>query len=127
ASTRGFGPVRIEVGGKREEPTILTRQDWRGPRSGWGPNDLGVWELEIARDGVYELAARVLPRRFPTVARAAIRGVSRQIELQPGADAFAFHDLNLTAGPGRLEVWVEGNGATAGVLGVTVGRRGTWQ
>ena len=29
-STRGFEPVRIALGGPRENPTILTRQDWRG-------------------------------------------------------------------------------------------------
>ena len=31
SSTRGFGPVRIELGGTAQNPTILTRQDWRGP------------------------------------------------------------------------------------------------
>ena len=51
AATRGFEPVRIEIGGQRENPTILTRQDWRGPRAGWGPNDLGYWEVEVAARG----------------------------------------------------------------------------
>ena len=32
SSTRGFDPVRIEIGGPREDLTVLTRQDWRGPR-----------------------------------------------------------------------------------------------
>ncbi len=32
SSTRGFAPIRIAIGGPRENPTILTRQDWRGPR-----------------------------------------------------------------------------------------------
>src|SRR5262249_28552367 len=35
SSTRGFEPIRIAIGGAREDPTVLTRQDWRGPRSGW--------------------------------------------------------------------------------------------
>ena len=37
SSTRGFEPVRIALGGPRENPTILTRQDWRGPRAGCDP------------------------------------------------------------------------------------------
>ncbi len=49
SSTRGFDPIRIEIGGDREDPTILTRQDWRGPRAGWGPNDQGHWEVEVSR------------------------------------------------------------------------------
>ncbi len=36
STTRGFDPVRIDIGGTREDPTILTRQDWRGPRAGCG-------------------------------------------------------------------------------------------
>ncbi len=32
ASTRGFAPIRIDIGDPRENPTVLTRQDWRGPR-----------------------------------------------------------------------------------------------
>ena len=46
-----FQPVRIAIGGERENPTILTRQDWRGPRSGWGLNDQGHWEVEVSRSG----------------------------------------------------------------------------
>ncbi len=49
SATRGFDPVRIEVRGTRDDPTILTRQDWRGPRAGWEPNDLGYWELSVPR------------------------------------------------------------------------------
>src|SRR5260370_42032068 len=48
---RGFAPIRIEIGGDRENPSYLTRQDWRGPLSRWNPNDLGYRELHGARPG----------------------------------------------------------------------------
>ena len=51
SSTRGFDPVRMDIGGPDEDPTVLTRQDWRGPRAGWKPNDLGYWEVRIVRGG----------------------------------------------------------------------------
>ena len=51
SSTRGFDPIRIEIGGPREDPTVLTRQDWRGPRAGTKPNDLGYWEVRVVQGG----------------------------------------------------------------------------
>ena len=123
AATRGFEPVRIEIGGQRENPTILTRQDWRGPRAGWGPNDLGSWKVEVARAGRFDLTAHLTPRRFPTVAHVKLRGASREIKLGPDAAECTFPDLPLTAGPGQLEAWVEGNRASAGVLDISVRRK----
>jgi hypothetical protein len=122
ASTRGFDPVRIEIGGPRENPTILTRQDWRGPRAGWGPNDLGYWEVEVARGGRFDISFRLTPRRFPTVAQVALRGVRRELSLKPGVAECTFHAVPWSAGPGRLEAWVDGNRASAGVLELTIRR-----
>jgi arylsulfatase A-like enzyme len=122
SSTRGFEPVRIAIGGDREDPTILTRQDWRGPRSGWGVNDLGHWEVEVVRDGRFDVSLRLTPRRFPTTVHLKLRGVERAVKLEPEAAECTFRDVPWTAGPGRLEVWVEGNRATAGALDVTLRR-----
>jgi hypothetical protein len=123
AATRGFDPIRIELGGPRENPTILTRQDWRGPRAGWGPSDLGSWEVVVARDGRFDLTLHLTPRRSPTMAAIRLRGVHRQLSLDPGAAECTFAEVPLTAGPGRLEAWVAGDGATTGVLDLTVRRR----
>jgi len=122
AATRGFDPIRIELGGPRENPTILTRQDWRGPRAGWGPNDVGAWEVDVARAGRFDLTLHLTPRPVPTVASIRLRGVHRQLSLDPGAAECTIHDVPLSAGPGRLEAWVEGNHATAGVLDLAVRR-----
>jgi arylsulfatase A-like enzyme len=51
-SSGGFAPPRIVVGSEHENPTLLTRQDWRHPGEGWG--ELGHWEIEFARDGKYQ-------------------------------------------------------------------------
>ena len=61
SSTRGFGPVRIEIGGPREDLTVLTRQDWRGPRAGVKPNDLGYWEANLVRGGRFKVTLRLTP------------------------------------------------------------------
>jgi hypothetical protein len=123
ASTRGFDPIRIVIGDPRETPTILTRQDWRGPRSGWGPGDFGAWELDVARAGRFEVTLHLVPRPFPTVASIRLRGVERQLQLDSGAAECTFHEVPLTAGPGRLEARVEGNHTTTGVLDLAIRRR----
>src|SRR5262249_30428132 len=97
--------------------------DWRGPRAGWGPGDLGSWEVVVARDGRFDVTLQLTPRPFPTVASIRLRGVHRQLGLDPGAAECTFPDVPPTAGPGRLEGGGEGNGATSGVLDLTVRRR----
>ena len=124
SGTRGYAPVRIELGGTREDPTFLTRQDWRGPRAGWTPNDLGYWEVHVARAGRFEIRLHLTPRRFPTAAHLALGSDRHEHTLAPGASEHTFQDVAWPAGPGRLEAWVEGNGKSAGVLDVTVKRSG---
>jgi len=119
-STRGSEPVRIELGGTRENPTFLTRQDWRGPLAGWNPNDLGFWEVQVARAGSFDITLHFAPRRFPTTVHVSLSGTSREQTLGAGANECAFKSMPVHAGPGRLEAWVEGNRARAGVLDVTV-------
>jgi len=122
--TRGFAPVRIELGGTRENPTLLTRQDWRGPRAGWTLNDLGYWEVDVARAGRFEITIHVTPRHFPTVAHLALGSDRQEHALNVGESEYRFSDVAWPGGPGRLEAWVEGNGTSAGVLDVTVRRSG---
>ena len=45
SATRGYEASPIEIGGARENPSVLTRQDWRGPLAGMNPNDLGFWQV----------------------------------------------------------------------------------
>jgi arylsulfatase A-like enzyme len=121
-SSDGFPPVRIEIGGGRENPTILTRQDWRGQRAGWELNDLGYWELDIVRPGRFDISLRLAPRRFPTVAQLVVGDVRQKRSLPAGARDCNFSAVPLPVGPVRLEAWVEGNRTSAGVLGASVNR-----
>ena len=106
AATRGFGPIRIQIGDPRENPTLLTRQDWhlldeRAPGLG------GYWELEVARPGRYEISAA--GGLTATVGCAHLR-VQRQAFEQvvaSGADGVVFRDVALTAGPARLHAWLD--------------------
>jgi len=124
SSTRGFDAIRIELGSPRENPTILTRQDWRGPRAGTGVNDLGYWEVTLRTAERFDIKLDVQPRRFPTEAHFALGGVTLNKTLAAGVTDCWFKDSTLPRGQGRLEAWVEGNGVSAGVWRVTVLRTG---
>jgi hypothetical protein len=51
---------RIVLGTPHENPAVLTRQDWRGPRSGWGAKNLGHWDVDIADAGEYEITIHLM-------------------------------------------------------------------
>ncbi len=120
SSTRRFEPPPIELGGPRENPSILTRQDWRGPLAGWNLNDLGFWQVQVAKAGRFDISLHFAERPFPTVLHLTLNGARREHEVPSGATEHTFKDVPVTAGAGRLEAWVEGNKARAGVLDVTV-------
>ena len=120
---RGYAPPRIELGSPRENPSILTRQDWRGPRAGAVGKPLGHWEVEIARSGTYVVHAHFDPPQSATTVSLSLRGVT--LEKNPGPDAseITFGPVALTAGPGRLEVAVGKGDASYGPRFVEVERR----
>ena len=120
SSTRGYGPIRIHLGGPRENPTVLTPQDWRGATTKPGGTSVGGWEVQVMRPGRYQVKTRLKPRPFPTVARLSLGGIKDERRLEPGATECVFSFLTLSAGPARLEAFVEGNETTFGVLDATV-------
>jgi arylsulfatase A-like enzyme len=115
SATRGFDPPRIHLGAPEENPVVLTRQDWRGPRAGWATNSLGHWEVHVAHSGAYDITLRFPPRKRAATARVALRGVNLERELSAGATDCTFRRVRLTQGPGRLEAWLAGGPDTVGV------------
>jgi arylsulfatase A-like enzyme len=120
--TRGYEPPRIALGAPEENPTVLTRQDWRGPQAGWTPNDVGHWEIAVARGGDFAVTLHFAPRSEPATAHLAIRGLDVTRDVEANATECTFETLALGPGPGRLEAWLAHDKATAGVLWVEVRR-----
>jgi arylsulfatase A-like enzyme len=113
-ATRGYAPPRIRLGSPRENPTLLTRQDWRGPRAGWGADSLGHWEVEIDRAGTYEIRLLFRAAKGPATARISVAGAGAELPLDAGATRCSFR-LDLPAGPARLEPHLAADGRTWGV------------
>ena len=116
-------PSRIHLGTKHENPSILTRQDWRGSDAGWTPKSLGHWEVLIAGAGSYAVAVH-----FPALARDArvhlrVAGTTVDQAVVSGATTVTFDDRSWMPGPARLETWLESDGARFGPAYVVVTRK----
>jgi len=116
SSTRGFAPSRIHLGTPRENPVILTRQDWRGPGAGWGTRAVGHWEVLLARAGTYGITLR-FPRCESSNATAHVRlgQVVLEKQLEPGLRECLFRSVRLESGPARFEAWLSEDERTRGV------------
>ena len=100
-AARGYAPPRIKVGTPAENPVLFTRQDWRGPKAGWGKENLGHWEIDVARAGTYEV--KLIFRAPVSRARLVVAGFQKELDLPAGATEATFAGLALPAGPTRLE------------------------
>jgi arylsulfatase A-like enzyme len=113
-STRGFDPQRIIIGSPRENPVMLSRQDWRGARAMGGPDALGHWELQVEQAGRYELRL-ILPRGPLESVEVRLGDWKRQVPLENGLAEARMMTGNVQAGPARLEAIVTAQGKTLGV------------
>jgi arylsulfatase A-like enzyme len=100
---RGYAPPRIYLGAAAENPVVLTRQDWRGPRAGWRPDDLGHWEVHVEREGTYNVTVRLSARPEAGTVTLKLGEVRRDGKLPAQATEVVFRGLKLSPGDVKLE------------------------
>lgn len=120
SAPRGYAPPRIHIGTPHENPVILTRQDWRGPRADWKPDSLGYWEVQVAKPAEYEFSVRFAPLKSPATIRVKLGGASLEAKAPAGAEELTVGKARVDSGPARLEAEVDSGGQTVGVHFVTV-------
>ena len=120
---RGYAPPRIVLGADQENPVTLTRQDWRGPRAGWRVDDLGYWEVRVAKEAIFNVTVKFSPRADAGRVHLKIGAIEKQAEITAKATEVVFQDVKLTAGDVRLEAWIEVGALTAGVNYVELERK----
>ncbi len=99
SATRGFEPVRIALGTPLENPTILTPQDWRGPRSDEQADALGYWEVDIAKTGRFDIKLRFRPRSVPIHGPRRIWYLKRRDQSRAGSDRVLVQKRRSARGP----------------------------
>ena len=111
---RGHARPRIALGSPRENPTTLTRQDFRGEGVAKDPTSLGGWDLDVLGPGTYDVDLRFDPGPAGAVV-VEVAGVPLRREVAKGATGFALADVAVPAGPTRLRAWVERGKSASGV------------
>jgi hypothetical protein len=101
-----YAPVRLSIGSPHENPTVLTRQDWRG--ADWRPDDRGHWEIDVVEAGRFDVTVRWAPRGTPVDIELAVAGERRRETVPAGTADLVVKGLALPTGPARVEatVWV---------------------
>lgn len=122
-ATRNFAPPRIHVGTPHENPTLLTRQDWRGPRAGWGVDDLGYWEVHVAKAGKYTIRLKFAPRTDAGQAVIKFANIEQTVKIDARASEVVIADVDLPAGDGRLEPMIRIGERTYGVQYAELSRK----
>ena len=81
----GYEAPRILIGTPHENPTVLTRQDWRGAAATWSPKGLGHWEIAVPEDGTFEVTCDFdLPKR-PAEIHFSVQSVALSKRIDPKA------------------------------------------
>jgi arylsulfatase A-like enzyme len=106
SSTRGFDPPRIQIGTPHENPTVLTRQDWRGPRASWNRDGFGFWEIEAPQAGTYDVSIRYTPRAESAEAHLTAGPVRARQKTEPGSQLCTFRSVKIPSGRFRVEAWL---------------------
>ena len=74
SSTRldNYAPPAIYIGDSRENPVVLTRQDWRHTKGKpWGKDSFGHWEIDVRTTGRYEVV--VHPKEIQISGRVTVK------------------------------------------------------
>ena len=123
SSTRGYDPPRISVGTGHENPVILTRQDWRVVGSdGYGDENLGSWEVDVAAAGSYEVRLRFPKQQAAGRVEFALGNDHGEAEFNAGTESITLGPFAFPAGPATLEARLMRSGETVGVKYVDVAK-----
>ncbi|WP_419193401.1 arylsulfatase [Kolteria novifilia] len=122
SSTRpdNYAPPRIHVGSPKENPTVLTRQDWRGGT--WAANSIGHWELYVEKPGSYDVTLLFDPSDQPETATVTIGDDTREATVKPGQRTCVIRDVLFPGGKAQLEAVLRGGKEARGVYQASVER-----
>jgi len=122
SSSRGYEPPRIVIGTKYENPTVLTRQDWRGTDN-WTDKNVGYWQVKLANTGSY-LVKVILSKTLRAPGRVYFKfgDVKLKEPLRKCASEVKFKNVQLQKGLGKVEAWAEVEREKLGVRFVNIER-----
>jgi arylsulfatase A-like enzyme len=120
SASRGYAPPRIVLGSPHENPTLLTRQDRRGPRSNWTPEGAGHWDVDFAAGGNYEFTLLFDMLKAPATVTLRVGTAVVEQSVKAGERSCVLRGKDIAAGPSRVvpEVAVDGKTLSANYVDV---------
>lgn len=103
SAERGYDPPRIFVGTPRENPVILSRQDWRGPQASWNADGLGHYEIDVRSTTEFEVTLRFPPTKEESTALLTCGPVRQEVSVPAGAVQAVLSKVVLPQGPAKIE------------------------
>jgi arylsulfatase A-like enzyme len=109
SAERGYDPPAIVIGTDHENPTVLTRQDWRvhGP-DGWGDEHKGYWQVRYAQGRQYRITVTFTPDDQPADLILFDGQRSHKVAIEPGQDHATLPPVESAPGSARVEAWLVG-------------------
>lgn len=123
SSTRpdNYAPPRIHIGTPHENPTVLTRQDWRGAT--WARNASGYWLVRVENAGTFDVRLLFDPEDRDGTVTVTFGSVNESIKIPAKATQAEFRGLRLPAGNGKLQAVIRHGRKRRGVYQVIVSKR----
>jgi arylsulfatase/arylsulfatase A len=114
--TENFAPPRIHIGTAHENPTVLTRQDWRHTHERpWSRNSRGHWLLYAATRGNYDVECRFAAGGEDEEVRLTINSFSQTVKVRGGDAAVTLKGVPIADGNLKLEVTLVNGETSRGV------------
>ena len=108
-----YAPPRIHIGSGHEDPTVLTRQDWRGGT--WAPDSIGYWEILVAQPGTYDVKLLFDAKPSAGNAHLTIGSLARSMPVDADADSCEFAAISLPTGATQLKACLSHGDVDRGV------------
>lgn len=107
SSTRpdNYAPPRIRIGTPHENPTVLTRQDWRGGT--WQRDSIGHWLVDI-EPGTYDVLMRFDPEPGGEWIQLMVGPFVGRRPMEPDVDSITWPGVVSRGGEMRVEsaIWM---------------------
>ena len=100
--------------GSIENPSTLTRQDWRGPGATWNKEGLGHWRVRIAKPASYTFTARFPALASDATIELSIGEAKIQHRAAAGATSVTFERVALPANEAELHCTITADGKSVG-------------
>jgi len=117
SASRGYEVPRVRLGSPQENPSTLTRQDWRGEHAGWREGGWGIWHAHADMAGDYDFELRFnVPLDQAGTAHLRLGDQTHTLDYPAGSENIVFKDIPLDRGNVEVEPWIDHQGEKLGPM-----------